>query len=98
MTHEELKEQLPLYATGGLDAETADAVERHIAEPCDSCAAEVREWQGVVGLISLGGVPAGPSGAGEDRFIARIQQDICNKIFTFRPRRWRRGGGWGPPF
>src|SRR5260221_9673369 len=89
MTHEELKEQLPLYATGGLDAETADAVERHIAEPCESCAAEVREWQEVVGLISLGVTPAGRSDVVKDRLIARVQQDIGNKVVPLRPRRWR---------
>ncbi len=89
MTHEELKEQLPLYATGGLDAETADAVERHLAEPCDSCAAEVQEWQEVVGLISLGVTPAGPSDVVKDRLMARIRQDLGAKVVPLRPRRWR---------
>jgi anti-sigma factor RsiW len=80
---------LPLYVLGGLDAETAAAVERHVAEPCDSCAAEVREWQEVVGLISLGVTPVGPSDVVKDRLAARVQQDIGNKVVPLRPRRWR---------
>ena len=42
MTHEEIKEQLPLYVLGGLDDETLAAIEQHLAESCDACAAEVR--------------------------------------------------------
>src|SRR5262249_61185914 len=96
MTHEELKEQLPLYVIGGLDAETADAVERHIAEPCDACAAEVQEWQEVVGLISLGGTPTGPSDIVKDRLMAGGEQENRGRDVPLRPRRSRARSVGGP--
>ncbi len=89
MTHEELKEQLPLYVLGGLDAETADAIERHLAESCDSCAAEVREWREVAGLIPLAVTPGAPSDATRDRLLARVRRDAGDKVVPLRPRRWR---------
>jgi hypothetical protein len=89
MNHEEIKEQLPLYVLGGLDDETAAAVARHLAESCDSCAAEMREWQEVVGLLPLGMTQEGPSAEVKDRLMRRIQQDVRQKVIPLRPRRWR---------
>lgn len=89
MNHEEIKEQLPLYVLGGLDDETAAAVARHLAESCDSCAAEMREWQEVVGLLPLGVTHDGPSELVKDRLMARIRQDADKKVVPLRPRRWR---------
>jgi anti-sigma-K factor RskA len=89
MNHEEIKEQLPLYVLGGLDDETAAVVARHLAESCDSCAAEMREWQEVVGLLPLGVTHDGPSELVKDRLLARIQQSVAKKVVPLRPRRWR---------
>jgi hypothetical protein len=89
MTHEELKEQLPLYALDGLDAETATAVEQHLAEPCDSCSADLHEWRELVGLIPLGVTQPGPSAVVKERLMARVRQDVGSKVVPLRPRRWR---------
>jgi len=89
MTHEEIKEQLPLYVLGGLDDEMLAVMERHFAESCDACAAEVREWQEVVGLLPLGVTQDGPSEAVKERLMARVRQDGNNKVVPLRPRRWR---------
>lgn len=89
MNHEEIKEQLPLYVLGGLDDETAAVVARHLAESCDSCQAEMREWQEVVGLLPLGVTQDGPSERVKDRLMTRIQQDVRQKVVPLRPRRWR---------
>jgi anti-sigma-K factor RskA len=89
MNHEEIKEQLPLYVLGGLDDETAVAVARHLAESCDSCAAEMREWQEVVGLLPLGVTQDGPSERVKDRLMTRVRQDAGKKVVPLRPRRWR---------
>jgi anti-sigma-K factor RskA len=89
MTHEEIKEQLPLYVLGGLDVETTTAVEQHLAEPCDSCAADLREWQEVVGLIPLGVTPDGPGESVKTRLMERVRQDRGAKVIPLRPRRWR---------
>jgi anti-sigma factor RsiW len=89
MTHEEIKEQLPLYVLGGLSDETVAAVEQHLAESCDSCAAEVREWQEVVGLLPLGVMQDGPSETVKERLMARVRRDAGGTVIPLRPRRWR---------
>lgn len=89
MNHEEIKEQLPLYVLGGLDEETAAVVVRHLAEPCDSCVAEAREWQEVVGLIPLGVTQTGPGDAVKERLMIRVRQDQGGKVLPLRQRRWR---------
>lgn len=89
MTHEEIKEQLPLYVLGGLDAETTTTVEQHLAEPCDSCAADLREWQELVGLIPLGTTEFGPSAEVKERLLARVQQEVERKVIPLRSRQWR---------
>jgi hypothetical protein len=86
MNHTEIKEQLPLYVLGGLDDETAAAVARHLAESCDSCAAEMREWQEIVGLLPLGVTQDGPSEMVKDRLMARVRQDAGKKVVPLRPR------------
>jgi anti-sigma-K factor RskA len=89
MNHQELKDLLPLYVLGGLEAEFVAAVEQHLAEACDSCTAELREWREVVGLIPLGVTPAGPRPAVKERLMARVQQDLGAKVIPFRPQRKR---------
>jgi hypothetical protein len=96
MTHEELKEQLPLYVLGGLDAETTTAIEQHLAEPCDSCAVELGEWRELVGLIPLGVAQPGPSAAVKERLLERVQREMGSKVTPLRPRRWRMMGVAAP--
>ncbi|MEW6298337.1 MAG: anti-sigma factor [Thermodesulfobacteriota bacterium] len=87
MTHREIQELLPLYVLGGLDDESGAAVVRHLAESCEACAAELREWQEVVGLLPLGLIPDGPSPAVKARLMARVRQDLSPQGRS--PRRWR---------
>jgi len=76
MTHQELKDLLPLYTLGGLDQESIAEIERHLAEPCNECTAELREWREVVGVLSLGLTPAGPDVSVRDRLMARVREDV----------------------
>jgi len=92
MNHQELKDLLPLYALGGLEAESVAAVEQHLTEACDSCTAELREWQEVIGLIPLGVTPAEPRAAVKERLMARVQQDLGATVVPLPPR--RRWGVW----
>jgi anti-sigma-K factor RskA len=87
MNHQELKDHLPLYVLGGLDSETIHVVELHLAEPCESCAAELQEWQELVGLIPLGLAPAGPTDSVKARLMERVRQDLGAKVIPLRPRR-----------
>jgi len=89
MTHQEIKELLPLYVVGGLEVESITAIEQHLAESCETCMAELREWQEIAGLISLGVVPEGPGAAVKERLLDRIRQEREAKIVPLRPRRWR---------
>ena len=43
MTHQELKDLLPLYVVGGLDAKSIAKVESHLDTACDSCPDELQE-------------------------------------------------------
>jgi anti-sigma factor RsiW len=76
MNHQELKDLLPLYVLGGLEVESVAAVEQHLAAVCESCTAELREWQEVVGLIPLGVIPDGPRAAVKERLMARVRQGL----------------------
>ena len=89
MTHQELKELLPLYVVGGLEVEFVTAIEQHLAERCASCTAELHEWQEIAGLIPLGVTPEGPNVAIKGRLLDRIHQERGPKVIPLRPRRWR---------
>jgi anti-sigma-K factor RskA len=52
--HEEIQADLSLYVLGSLTSEEVEAVERHLAEGCDECLAEVARWREVVGLLPFG--------------------------------------------
>ena len=90
MNHQEIKDLLPLYALGGLDDESAAAVERHLPEPCDECAAELRKWYEVVGLLPLGVTPAGSGAVVKRRLMARVRQELGATVVPLQPPpRWR---------
>jgi anti-sigma-K factor RskA len=89
MNHQELKDLLPLYVLGGLDAESVTEIERHLAEPCDSCAAEMQEWQEVVGSIPLGVPQTGPSPQVKERLMSRVRQDLGVQVIPLPARRRR---------
>lgn len=88
MTHQELKELLPLYVVGGLEVESVTAIEQHLTEQCESCTAELREWQEIAGLISLGVTPEEPRAAIKGRLLDRIHQERGAKVVPLHPRRW----------
>ena len=75
MTHQELKDLLPLYVVGGLDAESIAEVESHLDTDCDSCPDELREWREVAGFIPLGATSEGPSAGVKERLLQRVRQE-----------------------
>lgn len=90
MTHQELKDLLPLYVAGGLDAESIAEVEYHLSTDCDSCPEELREWREVAGLLPLGATPESPSPRVKERLVQRIKEESgVTKVVPLRPRRWR---------
>lgn len=89
MTHQEIQGLLPLYALGGLDEQSNKTIVEHLAESCEVCTAELREWQEVVGLLPLAFVPDGPSPEVKAHLMARVRQDLRPQTRSSQPRRWR---------
>jgi anti-sigma-K factor RskA len=54
MTHEELEEAVPLYATGALDRTERQALEAHLLSGCPSCHGALKEYQSVASLLPFG--------------------------------------------
>lgn len=57
MTHEELEEAVPLYATGALDRGERQALEAHLLSGCQSCHNALKEYQSVASLLPFGLTP-----------------------------------------
>jgi hypothetical protein len=54
MTHEELEEAVPLYATGALDRAERQALEAHLLSGCVSCHNALKNYQSVASLLPFG--------------------------------------------
>jgi hypothetical protein len=54
MTHEELEEAVPLYATGALDRADRQALEAHLLSGCQSCHSALKDYQSVASLLPFG--------------------------------------------
>ncbi|HET9844103.1 MAG TPA: anti-sigma factor [Nitrospira sp.] len=54
MTHEELEEAVPLYATGALDRAERQALEAHLLSGCPSCHSALKDYQSVASLLPFG--------------------------------------------
>jgi anti-sigma factor ChrR (cupin superfamily) len=61
-----------LYALGALEGEEARAFEAHMEEGCDACAAELREFESVVGSLGLAAPEAEPPAATRARLLERL--------------------------
>ena len=59
MTHDELRESLPAFALGALDADERQVVASHV-ETCAACQAELIELERVVSGIGLDAPPVSP--------------------------------------
>jgi len=71
MTHEELKQDLSLFALGALTAEESQELERHLAEGCDECEGEIQHWREVVELMPLVADVEAPPGL-RDELMRRV--------------------------
>jgi hypothetical protein len=71
--HEQVREDLPLYAAGGLDGPAAEAVERHLAT-CDVCRADLRALEDDLALFLRGSVSADWQGH------RRLRQDFERRL------------------
>jgi len=51
MDHEQLEENLSLYALGTLEPDPAREVESHLASGCPPCSALLRQYQGTAAML-----------------------------------------------
>ncbi|MGH7787561.1 MAG: anti-sigma factor family protein, partial [Candidatus Binatia bacterium] len=70
--HEDIKLDLSLFALGSLDPDEQRAIEQHLADGCDECAAELQAWRDVVGLVPLE-VPAAAAPDLKPQLLQRVR-------------------------
>jgi len=100
-TRDEIREDLPLYALGTLDAEERAAVDAALAGDA-GLAAELREWGELVGLLALEAPDAAPPDL-RAKLLARVERDaaVVPPTSAGAARSTvarRRLGGWTLPF
>ena len=54
MTHEELEDAVPLYATGALERSERQALEAHLLSGCVPCHTALKEYQSVAAVLPFG--------------------------------------------
>jgi anti-sigma factor ChrR (cupin superfamily) len=72
---EEAAGRAALYALGALEGEEARDFEEHIASGCEQCAAELREFEGVVADLGLAAPEAEPPAGVRARLLALVSGD-----------------------
>jgi len=93
-TRDEIRDDLPLYALGALDAEERAAVEVALAGDAE-LARELREWTELVGLMALDAPDAAPPDS-KAKLLARVHGDAAATAASRKVAR-RRLGGWMLP-
>ncbi|MDT7778764.1 MAG: hypothetical protein QOC99_1276 [Acidobacteriota bacterium] len=73
-TDEEMTGQAALYALGALDSSEARAFEEHLKEGCQTCAAELREFESVASDLGLAAPQAEPPANVRARLLALVSE------------------------
>lgn len=74
-TDEEAAGRAALYALGALEGGEARAFEEHVASGCAACAAELREFEGVVTDLGLAAPEAEPPPGVRSRLLALVSEE-----------------------
>ena len=75
-TDEEAAGRAALYALGALEGEEARAFEEHLAAGCAACAAELRQFEGVVADLGLAAPEAEPPEGVRSRLLALVSGGV----------------------
>lgn len=98
-THDEYRDDLPLYAAGALPAEELEDIKRHL-EQCAACHEEFNQLQQAAAQIGLATNPVAPSANVRKRLLAAVESERAPAA----PRPERRGSRawsawfWAPAF
>lgn len=68
MTHDQLRELIPAYALGALERLEARQIEEHLAQ-CPECQVELRAYNAIVQMMSLGAPQVDPPPALKQRIL-----------------------------
>lgn len=99
MTHDELKELVPIMALNALTAEEEEQVAAHV-KFCTECSRLLGEYQSTAGDLAMAVRPAAPPADLKDRIMAQARQTVPVGVESTRPPQSpsRRGGfsfgGW----
>jgi len=72
---EELEENAALYALGALGQHEARSLDRHLAEGCEVCAAELKEFESVVEALGHAAPAAAPPASAREKLLARLSAE-----------------------
>ena len=72
---EQMREQLALYALGALSQQEARVVEHHLAEGCEVCASELRQFEVVVHGLGFSAPPATPPEGVREKLISGLAEE-----------------------
>jgi anti-sigma factor ChrR (cupin superfamily) len=75
-SEEAMKELAALYALGALDAGEAREFERHLAEGCGECAAELRDYEAVAAALALSAHAAAPPSRARAALLERVTSEV----------------------
>lgn len=95
-TRDDIRDDLPLYALGSLDAAERAAVEARIAED-PTLAAELRQWTELVGLLALDAPDAADAAAPAHLRAALLTRVRGRAVGADSARAARRGAAWRVP-
>lgn len=82
---DEMTELAALHAVGALDPEEARAFERHVAEGCDACAEELREFESVAALLARSAPPVEPPASVREKLLSRAAEDRRGRHAAGKP-------------
>ena len=86
LAEEEVSLQASLYAFGVLPEDEVRAFERHLAEGCEVCEAEVQTFQRVVERLGFAAPVVEPPDALHDRLFARLTAQAPAKVVPMPAR------------
>ena len=75
VAEEQIREQLALYALGALSQQEARAVENHLAEDCEVCASELKQFESVVEALGFSVSPAKPPAGVREKLISALAKE-----------------------
>ncbi len=83
-----VKELLPGYALGCLDADERQTVEEHLAA-CLECQRELRSYQETAGLLAFSVAQVTPSREVKEKLMARVRRSSRREFVSVRRSGWK---------